>query len=420
MPTIRLTQLSVTRITAPKSGRIVCWDRTLPGFGLRVTAQSSKTWVATYRLANGQKVFETLGSLAKIPNVADARQAARDSMAKAAAGEDPVTEKRVAAERAAASTVNIAVNRWLAHCDRNLKPKTAREWRRIFEHDVLPRWGSRPLTGVTKGDVLELLDDKANARERKRKSLTDGAGVQANKTLTRLRTFWGWAIAQGLVEHDPTAGVRKPVREIARDRVLDDDEIRAFWQATGETDWPFGPMFRLMLVTAQREGEVSGIRWSEIDLNKRQWEIPSSRTKNGKPHIVHLSPLAIGIVEGVPCVGDLLFTGRGDNVVSGFSKAKARLDRAMLAIGGAGIPAWTLHDLRRTAATRMAMSAVRAEVVDRVLNHQAGTVHGVAAIYNRFSYEPERRAALETLSQHVEALLSPKVVPLVRVRADVS
>jgi len=107
MPTIRLTQLSVTRITAPKSGRIVCWDRTLPGFGLRVTAQSSKTWVATYRLANGQKVFETLGSLAKIPNVADARQAARDSMAKAAAGEDPVTEKRVAAERAAASTVNM-------------------------------------------------------------------------------------------------------------------------------------------------------------------------------------------------------------------------------------------------------------------------------------------------------------------------
>jgi len=92
----------------------------------------------------------------------------------------------------------------------------------------------------------------------------------------------------------------------------------------------------------------------------------------------------------------------------------------MLAIAGAEIPAWTLHDLRRTAATRMAMLGVRAEVVDRVLNHQAGTVRGVAAIYNRFSYEPERRAALETLSQHVEALLSPKVVPLVRVRADVS
>jgi len=419
MPTIRLTQLSVEKITASHT-RAVYWDRTLPGFGLRVTPNGVKSWIATYRLANRQKVFETLGLLAKIPNVADARQAARDSMAKAAAGENPVTEKRVAAERAAASTVNTAVNRWLAHCDRNLKPKTAREWRRIFEHDVLPRWGSHPLAAITKGNVLELLDDKANARERKRKGLTDGAGVQANKTLTRLRTFWGWAISQGLAEHDPTAGVRKPVREIARDRVLDDDEIRAFWQATGETGWPFGHMFRLMLVTAQREGEVSGIRWPEINLDRKQWEIPSARTKNGKPHIVHLSPLALEVIEAVPCVGDLLFIGRGDHVVSGFGKAKARLDRSMLAIAGAEIPAWTLHDLRRSAATRMAMLGVRAEVVDRVLNHQAGTVRGVAAIYNRFSYEPERRVALETLSQHVEALLSPKVVPLVRVRADVS
>jgi len=419
MPTIRLTQLSVEKITASHT-RAVYWDRTLPGFGLRVTPNGVKSWIATYRLANRQKVFETLGLLAKIPNVADARQAARDSMAKAAAGENPVTEKRVAAERAAASTVNTAVNRWFAHCDRNLKPKTAREWRRIFEHDVLPRWGSHPLAAITKGNVLELLDDKANARERKRKGLTDGAGVQANKTLTRLRTFWGWAISQGLAEHDPTAGVRKPVREIARDRVLDDDEIRAFWQATGETGWPFGHMFRLMLVTAQREGEVSGIRWPEINLDRKQWEIPSARTKNGKPHIVHLTPLALEVIEAVPCVGDLLFIGRGDHVVSGFGKAKARLDRSMLAIAGAEIPAWTLHDLRRSAATRMAMLGVRAEVVDRVLNHQAGTVRGVAAIYNRFSYEPERRVALETLSQHVEALLSPKVVPLVRVRADVS
>ena len=265
MPTIRLTQIAAERLSPPPSGRAIYWDRHLPGFGLRVTSNGAKSWVAMYRVG-GKPVMETIETLARLPKVDDARQRARDSMAKAAA------------KQATDNTVAVAVTAYLAHCDRNLKPKTAREWRRIFEHDVLPRWGTRPLAGINKGDVLELLDDKAGRRERKRKGLAAGAGVQANRTLTRLRTFFGWAAANDLVDADPTAGVRKPTREAPRDRVLTDDEIRAFRNGTERLCMPFGHLFRVMLLTAQREIEIAPMRWPELDLDSAVWTIPSERS----------------------------------------------------------------------------------------------------------------------------------------------
>src|SRR6266849_714474 len=137
MPTIRLTQLATETIAPPATGRVVYWDRTLPGFGLRITANGAKSWIVSYRLADGRKVMETIGPLAKVPKIDKARQAARESIEKAAVGENPDVEKRTAEARATANTLGAAVERYLAHCDRNLKPKTAKEWRRIFEHDVL-------------------------------------------------------------------------------------------------------------------------------------------------------------------------------------------------------------------------------------------------------------------------------------------
>src|SRR6266702_4187303 len=378
MPSIRLTQIAVEKLSAPAAGRAYYWDRHLPGFGLRIAANGAKSWIASYRLVDGRKVMETIGTLARLPDVADARQAARDSMTKAA-----------------------AVARYLAECDRNLKPKTAREWRRIFEHDVLPLWGERPLTEIAKGDVLELVNDKATRRERKRQGSASGAAVQAGKMLTRLRTFFGWTVANDLVAADPTAGVRRPAKEGSRDRVLTDDEIRAFWVGTGQLA-TFGNLFRFMLLTAQRESEVAGIRWLELDIEKRFWAIPGARSKNGKPHIVHLSALAIEILEQVPRVAgqDLLFSGTGKTAVSGFSRAKARLDRLM----GGEIAPWVLHDLRRTATTGMARIGIAPHVADRVLNQQAGTIRGVAAVYNRFEYLEERKAALEAWGRLVESL----------------
>ena len=412
---IRLTQIAVDRIAPPKTGRLVAWDTVLPAFGVRVSPSGTKSWFVHYRVGGGRKgkrVFETLGTLAQIPDVADARQAARDSLTKAEAGNNPVVEKKAVA--AAAITVAAAVARYLAECDRDLKPKTAREWRRIYAHDVLPRWGDRPIAEIAKADVLELVNDKATRRERKRQGSADGAAVQAGKMLTRLRTFFGWAAANDLTLADPTAGVRRPAKEASRDRVLTDDEIRAFWGSAEQLAMPWGHLFRLLLLTAQRENEVAGMRWPELDIEKRTWAIPGERAKNGKSHTVHLSALAIEILEQVPRVAgqDLLFSGTGKTPVSGFSRAKVRIDRLM----GGEIAPWVLHDLRRTATTCMARIGIAPHIADRVLNHTAGTIRGVAAIYNRFDYLDERQAALEALGRFVESLVRPvpsNVVPLV-------
>jgi integrase len=231
--------------------------------------------------------------------------------------------------------------------------------------------------------------------------------------LVRLRTFFGWAAANDLVDADPTVGARRPAKEASRDRVLADREIVAFWCGTGQLGNPFGAMFRLLLLSAQRESEVAGMRWSEIDQNSGVWQIPGSRAKNGKPHIVHLSDLASQIIESVPRIAgqDLLFSGSGKTPVSGFSGAKARLDPLMTRALQEGqqkdtaLAAWVLHDLRRTAVTGMARLGISPHVADRVLNHQGGTIRGVAAIYNRFEYLEERKAALQSWGRYMEGLI---------------
>jgi integrase len=404
MPTIRLTQLAAEKLTAPANGRLVYWDRGLPGFGLRITARGAKSWVAMYRVSR-RSVMETLAPMSRVPKVVDARALARASMSKAATGAHPVAEKR------AAHSVASAVARFLdEHCDRNLRAGTAKEWRRILEHDVVARWGDRTLAGISKADVLELINHKAARRERTRKGEDGGAGVQANRTLARLRTFCRWAVANDLTTTDPTVGVRMPAKETPRDRVLSDFELKAFWTGSEQLGTPFAPLFKLMALTAQREGEVAGMRWDEIDLATRTWTIPASRAKNGKQHVVHLSAPAISVLEQLPHQGDRLFTGPNGGSAPDFGRPKARLVALM------GVDDWVLHDLRRTATTGMARCGIAPHVVDRILNHQAGVIRGVMRTYNQYDFLAERKAALEAWGRFVENLVitDTNVVPLVK------
>jgi integrase len=205
-------------------------------------------------------------------------------------------------------------------------------------------------------------------------------------------------------------GVKPPAEERSRDRVLSAEELRLVWLATERQDWPFGPFVKLLLLTAQRLNEVAGMRWSELDLDAAMWTLPAERAKNDKAHHVPLSVQAIALIRSLPRLDgtDFVFTTTGRTPISGFGRAKQRLDETVQTIRreeaevagesfdkAAAFPEWRFHDFRRTAVTGMAEMGIAPHVADRILNHVQGTIRGVAAVYNRHAYLDERRKALQ-------------------------
>jgi integrase len=416
---IKFTQAAVDNLKPAASGRETYWDSQLSGFGLRVSAprpgssrDGRKTWIAMGRV-DGKAVMVTLGTMEQIPKVAEAREAARGAILKMRAGGKPLDERRAEKARRQAEEEEAASGRFAAAAERFMQergqaegwsPKYATEVRRILEHDVLPRWGMRAIREITEDDVMALLRAKAGTRERPRKGTKGGAGRQANRTLTRLSTLFRWALRKKLIGADPTLGIAPLVKEKARDRVLDDEELVRFWRGAAAAGWPYGPIFRLLLLTAQRESEVAGMQWQEIDLERRIWTLPRERTKSDRSHIIHLNELACEILGSVPRVGDLVFPSRASTVIGSFAKPKGRLDDAMAAQGDP-IEPWVLHDLRRTAATLMVRLGVASDVADRILNHAAGNRQGtVKDVYNRHEFMAERKAAMDALGRFVETL----------------
>jgi len=408
VPNLKFTQESIDSLRPPKAGREYYWDQNTAGFGLRITATGKRVWVAKYRV-NGKQVMETVATAEQVPTLKEAKARAQKSILKARDGVSPVAEIRQAREQADKNQLTFAIvaDRYLReYVERNCRPSTIRETRRIIERDILPGWGERPIAGITSDDIEKLLKGKASSRDRPRTGYQDGAGVQANRTLARLKTLFGWCVRQKLIAGDPTAGIERPVRETSRDRILEDQEIVAFWHACEKLEYPFGKLMQLLLLTGQRKSEVTGMRWNEINLDKRQWTIPKERSKNAKAHVVHLSDLALQIIGSLPNFGDLLFSTTGTTPVSGFSKAKIKVDQHMTQELG-DLQPWTIHDLRRTLASGLAQSGFQPQVVDRILNHVSGTIRGVAAVYNRYSYLNERQQALHAWAGYVAKLLRP-------------
>src|SRR5271165_4477762 len=344
----KLTDLVVEKLKPPPEGRVEIFDTTFPGLALRVTSTGHKSW-STYYWAAGSHRRYTIGPYPAF-KPADARKAASAVLHRVEAGGDPAEEKRTRRTAQAPDDMTFAAvaRRYLKQqVEKNTAASTFRETMRIIEQDVIPVWGKRPIGSIVRRDVSALVDAKAES----------GAEVQANRVLARLRTLFGWAVGKDLNEVNPCDGLKPPTKERARDRVLTEDEIRIFWHAADKLDWPFGPLFKLLLLTAQRRDEVASIEWSEIDLERRLWSLPREKAKNDQGHDVHLSAQAVDILTALPRIGakdGLIFTTNGRTAVSGFSRAKERLDALMANAAGREIEPWILHDLRRTATTGMA------------------------------------------------------------------
>jgi integrase len=391
MPTVKLTALSVANAKPPAKGRVEYFDAALPGFALRVTHTGTKSWTLLYRPAGQDKLRRlTLGAYPAL-SLADARGLAREAIHEADAGADPAAEKTAERQHNIASLFeNVAAEFIARHC----RPRN-RGWHRQerdLQREFLPAWRGRPIGSIARLDIIKELDRIADRSSPRR----------ANRYLALIKKLFSWAAERGYVEASAAAVVKPPGREVSRDRVLADAELAAVWRCCEQAGWPFGDLFRLLAVTGQRLGEVAAMRWENIDLSARIWTVPAELSKNSIANEVPISDLAFEILERLsPLAGHssgYVFPAMNgsSNPVSGFSRAKANLDKALSA--GVDFAPWRLHDLRRTAASGMARLGVAPHVIERLLNHMQP---GVAGVYNRFGYLPEKRTALDLWAAHI-------------------
>ncbi|TIQ88531.1 MAG: site-specific integrase, partial [Mesorhizobium sp.] len=252
---------------------------------------------------------------------------------------------------------------------------------------------------ITRAEIIAHIDDIYDG----------GKPIAANRTLAALKRLFSWCVERDLIPSSPCDRVKAPSAEQSRDRILTDAELQAVWKASEGLGWPFGPMVQMLVLTGQRRNEVSGMRWEEIDLKGKLWSLPRERAKNDQPHSVPLSAPAIELLESLPRIEgqDFVFSTTGTTPVSGFSRMKRGLDAKVVAAlreeaeerkddpAQVSVADWWLHDLRRTCASGMARIGINLPVIEKVLNHVSGSFAGIVGVYQRHSFDDEKRAALD-------------------------
>jgi len=388
----------------PATGRLEVWDTKVTGLVLRIAASGAASWSVRLRTKDGKRTRPTLGTWPAV-GIAAARRRALGLIAAIHGGADPVAQKRAVrterAARAAEPTVAERVAEWLAAraADeaRPLRPRSAEEYRRAMQRDVLPRLGGRALRATTREDWTRLIAAKRR-----------GAPAMASLLYRTASAFLGHAEAHGWIAASPrprrglAATTAPPLA--ARERVLTGEELRAVWRGSGQLNPKPRAFVRLLMLTAAREMEVADIAAGEVARAAGRWTIPHGRTKNGQPHTVPLGPLALAEVEAIwPEHGEqagpdwrLLGAIPGGGL-RGFSKLKARLDAL------SGVTGWRWHDLRRTARTGMTRLGIPREHAEAAINHVSRRSK-LERTYDRHDYGPETAAALSRWQAHVAAL----------------
>ena len=363
------------------------WDSKLIGFGQRIR-NGRKSWIIQYRVGHQQRRMK-IGDGEKLTR-AQAREAARKILAKVELDQDPVGDKKQK-RKDDKFTLRAVIADYLDVKRTQVRATTFNQVSRYLNEAWKPLHGT-PINAITRRDV---------AHELGKITKRNGA-TTADRARTVLSGLYSWAIGQGFAETNPIIGTNRPAQPKARERVLSDHELAAIWRASG--DDAYGKVLRLLILLANRREEIGGLKESEIDTENRVLRLPPERTKSGKAHVVPLSDLAWAILSEQPRLEGrehVFAHDRGKGGFTGWSHGKADLDQRL----GEAVKGWRLHDLRRTAATRMADLGVMPHVIEAVLGHHSGHKAGTAGIYNRSGYPNEVRNALMLWSDHVRALV---------------
>ena len=397
---LRLTERSIANLTlADGESDRVFWDSGVAGFGIRLRAGGSRTWIYRYRIGDKQRSM-LLGSAKSVPpNVA--RKNAALLEARVRMSEDPARD-REKAKIEASSTVGALVEEYLEARKAKWRRKSYASVRRYLVEYAKPLH-RLPIAEVSQRDAAVVLNNIAKGH----------GDVTANRARASLCAFFGWVIREGIrLPEGNVASYTEKRKETSRERVLTEVEVKRIWHAAGNDD--FGTALRLLILTGQREMEIGALRWDEVHEDRIL--LPAHRVKNKRAHTVPLSDAAIAILNQLRDSGRAHVFGDTEAGYQGWPRAKRILDNH-IAETGDPLPHWTIHDIRRSVATHMVELGVQPHIVEAVLNHVSGHRGAVAGIYNRATYDKEKRAALNLWAEHLLAVIEGRkavVVPLRR------
>ncbi len=431
----KLTDSRISRLAAaPKGKRYEVTDEEMPALVVRVTdkgtksflykgkfpGRSTRTVAAKIDRRNPDNIVRRQIGIVGVMTVEQARTVAREWAELLRQGKDPAEEMQ---ERKAALAVvrdakfgSVLADWNKAHLS---KLRRGREMKRALDFDCLPVWEHRPVANLTREDVLALIKRIAGR----------GAHYVAHNVARTLHSFFAWALNEGAygLTHHPMEYPRKievaktigPRR--ARERELEDPEIRAYWLAAERLGYPYGAFFKVLLLTGLRRDEVARMKWPELDLEQGIFKLPASRFKSQREHVHPLGSAAVDILKILPRFkshpkGYVFTTTYGAKAINSFGYMKSvALHERMLEVlrqddPEAEIEQWGLHDTRRTMRTRLSMLGVSYEVAELCLGHK---LRGLHSVYDRYSYIPERRRAFDLYGAHVlDIVKGRKVVPI--------